>query len=98
MNKYKVIIAGSRDFKDFSLLELCCNSILSEKVKEGIIEIVSGGAKGADSLGELYAYKCRHHTMLFEVDWDQHGKKAGILRYIEMGDYADALIALRMGS
>ena len=30
---------------------------------------------------------------LFEADWGTHGKKAGILRNIEMGDYADALIA-----
>mgnify|MGYP003653302464 FL=1 len=46
----KVIIAGSRDFKDYSFLK----KIVDKLYINGGIEIVSGGAEGADSLGELY--------------------------------------------
>lgn len=46
----KVIIAGSRTFSDYALLEKYLDSLIEHPVI-----IVSGCAKGADSLGELYA-------------------------------------------
>jgi predicted Rossmann fold nucleotide-binding protein DprA/Smf involved in DNA uptake len=42
-------IIGSRDFSDFELLELTVNGI------EDVSEIISGGAKGTDSLARDYA-------------------------------------------
>lgn len=48
----KVIVAGTRTFANYSLLERKLNKILQNY---GTVEIVSGGAKGADSLGEKYA-------------------------------------------
>ena len=45
-----VIIAGSRNFNNYELLR----SELDKLFNEPFI-IVSGGAKGADTLGELYA-------------------------------------------
>ena len=50
---FKVIIAGGRDFNDYNLLKFKCDFYLSKINEE--IEIVCGGAKGADSLGERYA-------------------------------------------
>jgi predicted Rossmann fold nucleotide-binding protein DprA/Smf involved in DNA uptake len=53
----RIIIAGSREFNDYKLLEKHCLNIFRELKSDGyntnkdIIEIVSGGAKGADSLG-----------------------------------------------
>ena len=46
---YKVIIAGSRDFTDYPLLCSFADQTLAGMEK---IEIVSGGARGADALGE----------------------------------------------
>ena len=46
----KVIIAGTRTFNDYQLL---CNTI--KELNINIDEIVCGGAKGADALGEKYA-------------------------------------------
>jgi len=45
----KVIIAGSRIFDDYQFMSIMCDNILG--VRDDI-EIVSGGAKGADKLGE----------------------------------------------
>jgi len=86
----KVIIAGGRDFKDYNRLKEVCNKIL---INQNNIEIVSGTAGGADTLGERYAQDKGYEVKKFPAKWDEYGKKAGYLRNQEMGDYADGLIA-----
>lgn len=86
----KVIIAGGRDFKDYNRLKEVCDKILSN---QNDIEIVSGTAGGADTLGERYAQEKGYEVKKFPAKWDEYGKKAGYLRNQEMGDYADGLIA-----
>ena len=54
MMNFKVVIAGGRDFNDYKLLKEKMDWILSNKSSSNIV-IVSGGAHGADLLGELYA-------------------------------------------
>ncbi|MFM7881437.1 MAG: DUF2493 domain-containing protein, partial [Microcystis panniformis] len=48
----KIIIAGSRNFNDYNLLEQKVNFYIGENQD---IEIISGTARGADRLGERYA-------------------------------------------
>lgn len=85
----KTIIAGGRDgVKDWHLFEAL------EQVDWKITEVVSGGAKGADALGEWYAACELLPLKRFEADWDRFGKSAGPKRNMEMAKYADALIAL----
>ena len=43
---FKVIIAGGRDFEDYLKLKLHCDKILSNITDD--IEVVCGGARGAD--------------------------------------------------
>lgn len=54
ITKYKVIIAGCRDFADYELLKEECDFYLQNQKPEDIV-IVSGHASGADALGEHYA-------------------------------------------
>jgi hypothetical protein len=89
---FKVIIAGGRDFNDYKLLHSKCSSILNNYLPSEV-EVVSGGAKGADLLGEMFAREKGITTKCFLPDWDFYGKKAGMLRNKEMAFYADALIA-----
>lgn len=84
----KIIIAGSRTFNDYSLLENVLNQTLPF-----ITEVVSGTAKGADQLGERWAYKNNIKIKQFYPDWKTLGKSAGIKRNKDMADYADAVIA-----
>ena len=84
----KVIIAGTRTFNDYKLL---CNTI--KELNINIDEIVCGGAKGADTLGEKYAKENNISIKYFLADWDKYGKRAGPIRNHQMGDYADYLIA-----
>lgn len=58
-----------------------------------LTEIVSGGARGVDRLGERWAKRQGISLRKFTADWAEYGKKAGILRNITMAEYADALIA-----
>jgi Ni,Fe-hydrogenase maturation factor len=87
---FKVIIAGGRDFSDYELLLEKCDYYLTEKTN---VEVVSGGAKGADILGERYAKERNLPLKIFLADWVTLGKRAGFVRNKEMAEYADALIA-----
>lgn len=89
-NTFKVVVAGSRTFNDFQLLYDKLDILLSKKRSE--ICIVSGGAKGADLLGEAYATERGHKCLVMEADWKRHGKRAGYIRNEKMADIADAVI------
>lgn len=90
---YKVIIAGSRTYNDSDFLFKKMDFLLKDKIKNGYkIVIISGTAKGADSLGEKYAY-CRGFQILrFFPDWDFYGKAAGMIRNKEMAEEANACV------
>lgn len=89
----RVIIAGSRDFCDYVFLSDTCNCLLSRKVQTNTIVIISGGARGADRMGEQYAEEKGYEIRRFIPDWEKEGKKAGYLRNTQMAENADALIA-----
>jgi hypothetical protein len=85
----KVIVAGGRDFTNYALVE--------EAIKISgfeISQIVSGKAKGADTLGEVWALANNIPVEAFPADWSQHGRAAGPIRNRQMAEYADALIAI----
>lgn len=85
MKKY--IIAGGRDFKCYEYLSEKCLEIIGEGS-----EIVSGGANGADYLGERFAKENGIVIKKFPANWNLHGKSAGPIRNKQMAEYADALI------
>ena len=91
----KIIIAGSRDITDLDPVIEALNLSGFFEDDDEEIEIVSGGAKGVDRLGEIVAEASGYGLKIFPADWVTHGKKAGILRNIQMGDYADKLVAIR---
>lgn len=95
---FRVIIAGTRTFTDYTLLQRECNHLLSEKQCTHNIVVVSGTARGADTLGERYARERGFQLRRFPADWDKDGKKAGMLRNYRMADKADALIAFWDGT
>lgn len=90
----KIIIAGSRGFSDYDLLRAKCDYWFSNTSD---IEIVCGGTRGADLLGKQYAQECGYGIKMFIPDWDGLGKRAGMVRNAQMGDYADALVAFWNG-
>lgn len=95
---YKVIIAGTRMFADYTLLCSSCDRLLSQKGLTHDIIIVSGTARGADKLGERYAKKRGYNVEMFPADWENKGRAAGYIRNADMANNADALIAFWDGT
>lgn len=86
----RVIVAGSRKFNNLQKLRHELDRLDIHNIAS---EIVSGGARGVDSLGEEYAKAWNIPVKVFPADWETHGKKAGYLRNQEMAQYADELFA-----
>jgi predicted Rossmann fold nucleotide-binding protein DprA/Smf involved in DNA uptake len=91
----KVIVAGSRDITDYSILRLTFSVIESGF---NITEVVSGTARGIDTLGEEWANQGNIPVARFPADWKKHGKAAGPIRNKQMAEYADAAIVIHNGS
>lgn len=87
MNEVRVIIAGGRDFTDYHKLKTYMNCLL-QLLDKSQVEIISGGAKGADSLGERYAREFGYKLKRFPANWNKYGKAAGPIRNKEMALYA----------
>lgn len=84
----RVLIAGSRDFNDFELLEKAVKHYLKQYgLHRQDIEVVSGGARGADKLGEQFANKYNIKLTIFPADWNTYGKSAGYIRNEQMIKY-----------
>lgn len=92
ISKYRVIIAGCRDFNDYELLKEKCDYFLQDEKKEDVV-IISGHASGADALGERYAQERGFQLETFPADWKAHGRAAGPIRNARMASAANALIA-----
>lgn len=98
MDNFKVIIAGSRGFSNYKLLREQCNKFLREKRKTSNIIVVSGHARGADTLGEKYAQDEGFTLEIYPAQWKKFGNRAGYRRNEQMAEVADALIAFWDGS
>ena len=55
--------------------------------------VVSGGARGADKMGEDWAKEHGIDTLIFPADWDKHGKAAGYIRNEDIIKNCDQAIA-----
>lgn len=102
----KTIIAGSRSVTNYQILLKAINNC---DWSSEITEVVSGKARGVDTLGEVWANTNNIPIRDFPADWkdlsnpdaiikeNDYGKydaRAGIRRNEQMGNYADALICV----
>lgn len=87
----KLAIIGSRTFNDYDVLKKECDNL-------NIEEIISGGAKGADSLGEKYAIENNIKFTIFKPDWKKYGKRAGFLRNTDIINSCDSVLAFWDGN
>ena len=103
---FNVIIAGGRDFgnatlrglvqaeKDFTTL---CSTMDSLLVNKSQVTIISGGANGADHLGERYARLRGYPLIIVKPDRDKYGKRAGYLRNSTMFEMTTAAVCFWNG-
>ncbi len=89
----KTIIAGSRGITSYQ--------IVREAVEASgfdVTHVISGGARGVDRLGGLWAFKNEVAFTVDPADWGEHGREAGFRRNERMANVADALIAVWDGA
>ncbi len=80
----KVAIIGSRGIKSLNL-----KNILTPDVTE----IISGGAKGVDTIARNYALQNNIKLTEFLPDYDKYDKKAPLIRNITIIENADKVLA-----
>jgi len=83
----KTILAGSRTISDIKHIK---EAIKLSNIK--ITSIVSGGARGADSLGEMYAKSNKIPYIVINAKWNEYGRSAGYIRNEEMAKVSEACI------
>lgn len=84
----KLGIVGSRDFNNYLEFQVAVLPFLSN-----ITEIVSGGAKGADSLAERFAVEHNIKMTVFKPDWNKYGRSAGMIRNKDIVENSDFVLA-----
>lgn len=95
----KVAVVGSRSFADSTYMHDKLTGILWDIVDHWgndlplDITIISGGARGADSLAEQWAKKWGYETNIFPAEWDKYGKSAGYKRNELIVQECDILVA-----
>ena len=91
----KLAIVGSRNFTDYDNFKLAVIKVLQEWniTLEQIDNIVSGGAKGADTLAERFSQEYQIKMVIYRPDWNLYGKRAGILRNTDIVESSTHMIA-----
>jgi len=85
-DRLKVAVVGGRDFNNEQQLK----NVL-DKLKP--THIVSGGARGADTLAKDYAIHNKIPMYEYLADWELHGKAAGPIRNKSIVKNSDMVVA-----
>lgn len=91
----KVAIVGSREVKK-SVKEIF--DIIEKYLPRGCSEIVSGGARGVDTIAERFARENKIPFTCFRPDYDELGKLAPLARNDRIVSYSDYVLILWDGS
>jgi predicted Rossmann fold nucleotide-binding protein DprA/Smf involved in DNA uptake len=84
----KIAVVGSRSLDNYQLVK----SILEQYT---FSQIVSGGAKGIDTLAEQYSDELGLiEPLVILPDWKQYNRGAGAVRNREIVDTADFVVAI----
>ena len=79
ISKYRVIIAGCRDFDNYELLKEKCDYFLQDEKKEDVV-IISGHASVADALIAFWDGKSRGTKNMIDTA-TKRGLKVAVVRY-----------------
>ena len=88
----RVIIAGCRYYNNYEEAKAFIDFCLSNIRKENEIVILSGGARGADAIGERYAEENGFSIEKYPADWEKYGRSAGPRRNRQMAEICDYVI------
>lgn len=81
----RIIVCGGVDFNDYDYLKNQMDRLTAYYEN---IRLVSGRARGADTLAERYAEEREIPIQVFPAKWKKYGKAAGPIRNKAMLEYA----------
>ncbi len=84
---HRLAVVGSREYTDYERVRKAIESFPHVKI------IVSGGAKGADTLAERAASELGLEFEVFRADWKRYGQGAGPMRNTKIVENSDAVLA-----
>ena len=87
----KVAVIGSRLAPDNASL------LILRELPAHVSEIVSGGATGIDTAAEEVARSLSVPIRVFLPDYERYGKKAPLMRNLQIVEYADEVLAFWNG-
>jgi hypothetical protein len=85
----RVIVTGSKTFEDYQFIRCKLDELLND-MKD--VVILSGEETGIETLSEKYAVEKGLDISRFPINWDDHGRSAGIIRNGLMYGTADYAI------
>lgn len=94
----RILVCGGREYNDIPTLAKTLDALWGPDYLDAPT-IISGEAKGADSLAKQYAFDCGLDYEGYPADWKKHGKAAGPVRNQQMLDEGkpDLVVAFRGG-
>lgn len=79
----RVLVCGGRDYAE---RDIVFGTLDALKEEHGEIFVISGAAKGADSLALEWALENGGNLAAYHANWTKHGKAAGPIRNQQMLD------------
>ena len=88
----RVAVAGWRKYENYEEAKEYIDFCISEIRKKYTLIFVSGGCRGADSLGEKYAAENGFKTEIYPAVWEKYGRAAGPKRNKKIAEISDYII------
>jgi hypothetical protein len=81
----QVLICGSRNWTNRARIQSVLVNLLI-RTKEPHLTIITGGARGVDTIAHEEALRQGYLTKVFPAEWEKYGKSAGFKRNLQMLD------------
>lgn len=91
MNK-RVAVVGCRQYENYEEAKEYIDFCICEIRRKYTLIFVSGGCRGADSLGERYAAENGFETEIYPAVWEKYGRAAGPKRNKKIAEISDYII------
>lgn len=78
----RVLVCGGRNFDNYVAIYHALDDIQEERGP--FTEVITGGASGADTWAESWAWMAKIPHRAFKADWRAHGRAAGPIRNQQM--------------
>jgi hypothetical protein len=87
-----IAIVGGRDFNDFDLMKKVLVDFMDGN-QTILNAVVSGGAKGVDTLAENFADEIGVEKIIFKPNFEKFGRFAALMRNTEIIENSDVVFA-----